>query len=328
MSCLNTTGPVDIIHPDNINICSETCKLSYDFQPSAISVINKGNYLSIEPVNKTLTDLTYTVNNSGQCKSGGDGKYSVQEIRLYCGNSEGSLHRYDGKRATGEIIIYLNNMIGSGNLIICIPISKSNGTLPNATSELTTIIKKALTTANSPNETSGPLNGIKLNLNNFIPKSSGFYSYTATLPYPPCSNCVNYIVYSLPDAIFLDITTINELTSPPEIIKKYSPPIHSSNNSNIGYSYNKSGATNSVLTDLTYIDCQPVGSDVEQLIDEPKDGVSDIFLGLTPETEAKLKQILLIISLALLGVGILIFIIIGIPKWASNYVKNVNVSFD
>ena len=76
------------------------------------------------------------------------------------------------------------------------------------------------------------------------------------------------------------------------------------------------------------MDCQPVGSDGEQLIDEPKDGVSDIFLGLTPETEAKLKQILLIISLALLGVGILIFIIIGIPKWASNYVKNVNVSFD
>ena len=317
MSCLNTTGPVNII--DTTNTCSETCKLSYDFQPSAISVINKGNYLSIEPVNKSLTDLTYTVNNSGQCKSGGDGKYSVQEIRLYCGNSEGSLHRYDGKRATGEIIIYLNNMIGSGNLIICIPISKSNGTLPNATSELTTIIKKALTTANSPNETSGPLNGIKLNLNNFIPKSSGFYSYTATLPYPPCSNCVNYIVYSLPDAIFLDITTITTIT---EIIKKYSPPIHSSNNSNIGYSYNKAGTINSVLaTDGTYMDCQLVGSDGEQLIDEPKDGVSDVFLGLTPETEAKLKHILLIVSLVLL-IAIILFSLMYIARqWGINWMS-------
>ena len=317
MSCLNTTGPVDII--DTTNTCSETCKLSYDFQPSAISVINKGNYLSIEPVNKSLTDLTYTVNNSGQCKSGGDGKYSVQEIRLYCGNSEGSLHRYDGKRATGEIIIYLNNMIGSGNLIICIPISKSNGTLPNATSELTTIIKKALTTANSPNETSGPLNGIKLNLNNFIPKSSGFYSYTATLPYPPCSNCVNYIVYSLPDAIFLDITTITTIT---EIIKKYSPPIHSSNNSNIGYSYNKAGTINSVLTtDGTYMDCQLVGSDGEELINEPKDGVSNKFLGLSPETEAKLKHILLIVSLVLLGIGIVVIILITPVKMAINWMS-------
>tara|TARA_Y100000389_G_C17460898_1_gene521623 strand:+ start:713 stop:1753 length:1041 start_codon:yes stop_codon:yes gene_type:complete len=313
MSCLNTTGPVDIIHPDNIIYCTETCKMTYNFKSTAITVANKGTCLSIEPINKTSEAVTYSSTNAGNCNNGGEGKYAVQEIRIYCAtNPGGSLHKYDQTRATGEVIIHLNNIIGSGDLIICIPISSSNGTLPKATRQLTSIITKALSTANSQNEVSGQLSGVELKLNQFIPKNSGFYSYTATLPYPPCTNCVNYIVYSLPDAIFLDTNTIEQLTG---IINRLAPPIHSSAAPNLGYSYNKKGAIHtSMRNGETVMDCQPIGSNGEILISENKDGPSSLISGLTPEAQAQFKHGLMIFSIIVLSLIVLGLILFGLPK--------------
>ena len=311
MSCLNTTGPVNIDHPDNIIYCKETCKLSYNFKSTLVSVANKGNCLVIEPSDKNSTPVTYSSTDAGDCKTGGEGKYSVQEVRVYCAtNPGGSLHKYDDKRATGEVIIYLNNTIGAGNLIICIPIISSNGSLPKATSQLTNIIQNSLSTANSSDESNGPLRGVELDLNYFIPKKAGFYSYTATLPYPPCTNCINYIVYTPQHGIYLSKNTITKLT---EIIERLTPPIHSSDQPTIGYAYNKSGATQGGDSDDTYMDCQPVGEDGEVLISENKDGIPSIISGLSPEAQAQFKSAVLIISLILLLVGFLCLILFGLP---------------
>ena len=312
MSCLNTTGPVNIDHPDDIIYCKETCKLSYNFKPTLVSVANKGNCLVIEPADKTSTPVTYSSTDTGDCRSGGEGKYSVQEVRIYCAsNPGGSLHKYDRQRATGEIIIYLSNSIGSGNLIICIPIISTNGSLPKATAQLTAIIQNSLSTVNSPNESIGPLRGVELKLNDFIPKNAGFYSYTATLPYPPCTNCINYVVYSPPDGIFLSQSTISSLT---EIIQRLTTPIHSSDQANIGYAYNKTGATHSGETGDTFMDCQPVGEDGEVLISENKDGGASIISGLSPEARSQFKSAILIISIILLSIGFLCLILFGLPK--------------
>ena len=311
MSCLNTTGPVNINHPDNIIYCKETCKLSYNFKSTLVSVANKGNCLVIEPSDKNSTPVTYSSTDAGDCKTGGEGKYSVQEVRVYCAtNPGGSLHKYDDERATGEVIIYLNNTIGAGNLIICIPIISSQGSLPKATSQLTNIIQNSLSTANSSDESNGPLRGVELDLNYFIPKKAGFYSYTATLPYPPCTNCINYIVYTPLHGIYLSKNTITKLT---EIIERLTPPIHSSDQPTIGYAYNKTGATKDNENDDTYMDCQPVGEDGEVLISENKDGIPSIISGLSPEAQAQFKSAVLIISIILLLVGFLCLILFGLP---------------
>ena len=311
MSCPNATGPVDIVHPDDINFCTEKCKLIYDFKSTNISVTNKGDYLSISPSDKTSTPVTYSSTNSGTCKNGGEGKFKVQEIRVYCAKPSGSLHTYAGTRAIGEVILYLSNMTGSGDLIICIPISSGGGVLPKATSELSSIIQNSLQTANRAGETTGLIKGINLNLNNFIPQGSGFYSYTATLPFSPCSNCVNYVVYSPPDTIGLPNTIIDSLIT---IIGTASTNVKLSSQQNIGYAYNQKGAIFGSNDEDIVIDCQPIGSDGEILISEPKSGSSNILLGLSPDTIASIKQVLLIIGIIMLSIMGLLFIIFG-TRW-------------
>ena len=313
MSCLNSTGPVDIVHSDNIIYCKETCKLSYNFKSTQIAIANKGDCLIMEPTDKSSTPVTYSSTNAGDCENGGEGKYAVQEVRIYCATDPGgSLHKYEGIRATGEVIIYLNNIAGSGHLIICIPISSTTGTLPKATAELSSIINNSLSVINSTNETMGPKIGVELDLNNFIPKNEGFYSYTATLPYSPCTNCINYVVYSLPNAIFLPNSIVSQLT---DIITRLATPIHSSTQSNIGYSYNKTGAVHtSIISGETYMDCQPVGEDGEVLISENKNGPSSLISGLSPEAQAQFKNGVLIFSIIILSIGALCLILFGIPK--------------
>ena len=122
MSCTNTTGPVDIVHPDHITPCYEKCKLLYNFKLSGIAATNKNNYLSIEPSDKTSTSVIYSSSDVGNCNNGGTGNYGVEEIRIF----HPSLHTYQGSKAEGEVIIYLNNMSGGRNLIICIPITLCN----------------------------------------------------------------------------------------------------------------------------------------------------------------------------------------------------------
>lgn len=315
---LSNIGPVNIIHKDDINYCTNKCKFIYKFKETSISVTNKGTYLLIVPGNKNTTPVTFSSTDTATCQTGGEGKYSVQEIRIYAAKKPGgSLHTYNGQRSAGEVLIYLTNTAGAGNLLISIPISATSGVLPDASSTLSNIIQNASRTANSKNETTGVLQGLYLNLNTFIPKNTGFYTYTASLPYPPNTECVNYIIYQPPNSIHLSLNVINKLTS---IISRVPGLVKSEDNSDINYSsmgfaYNKKGAIFGEDSSVTVMDCSPVGNDGEVLVDESKDGTSSpTMFNLSDKQKDTMKNVLLYGCISLL----LLIIMLGILRFFSN----------
>ena len=207
MICKNATGPVNIL-PTTI-ISNEKSKLNYNFKKVGVSAVNKGKYLSIRPNDKSTISVSYTSTDVGSCHNGGKGDYAVNEIRVF----HPSLHTYNYIQAAGEIIISLNNISGGRNLIICIAITTRNGTQPNAASQLATIINHIANIGNSTGE-GGTIQGLNFDLNKFMPVGKPFYSYTATLPYQPCTACTDYIVYDMKDAsISLDPNTIGVLNT-------------------------------------------------------------------------------------------------------------------
>ena len=253
--------------------------------------------------------------------TGGEGKYSVQYIRIYAAQKPGgSLHTYDGQHSAGEVLIYLPNTAGAGNLLICIPISATSGVLPKASATLSNIIQNASKTANSVNETTGVLQGLYLDLNTFIPKNTGFYTYTASLPYPPNTECVNYIIYRPPNSIYLSLNVINTLTS---IINRIQPVVKSDiNQSSYGYAYNKDGATFGEDSSITLMDCSPVGSDGEVLIDESKDGTSPPTLfNLSDEQKDTMKKVLYYVCIPLVVVLFLLAVIVGVIRTIRSFRK-------
>ena len=267
MSCgSDSTGPVNIIN--TTQECYNKCKLSYNFKTSSIIVINKNDYLKIVPSNKNTTTVVYASSDSPGC-NGGQGDFAVDEVRLYYP----SVHTYGIKntRADGELIIYLNNITGGKNLIICIALTTQNGSQPKATSQLTDIINDTLQIGNTQGE-GGGIQGLNFNLNDFIPVKKGFYSYTANLPHPPCTSCVDYVVYDMNDAaISLDSTTMNHFKS----IIKSNLSIIVPITDTIDYGYNKIGASLGISADKDqiYIDCRPTGSSGDVLINESKNGI-------------------------------------------------------
>lgn len=321
MSCTKLTGPVNIIHTNNN--CYHKCKFLYNFKLTSISVMNKQNYLSIEPSNKTYTSVTYNSSDTGTCNNGGSGKYIVDELKIF----HPSLHSYNNKKANAELIIHLNNESGGRNLIICIPITTNNGTQPKASSQLETIINYTSKIGNKSDE-GGSVQGLNFNLNNFIPKNKGFYAYTATYPYLPCVNCVDYVVYDMNDvAISLSNSTIDKLTSiiseMPSVIKSITP--------SLGYSYNKKGASQNDKetgdSEEIYIDCQPTGTSGEILINESKNSILNnnpfaMLSGLNQDTYNKLKTTGLAISITLFCI-LMIYIII--LKWGDKIVPRRNI---
>jgi carbonic anhydrase len=315
MSCTNATGPVNIINSDKTNSCSGKCKLAYTFNPSSVVVTNENTYLSILPSDRTNPVATYSSNNTSTCNNGGDGTYSVNEVRIYTP----SLHTYAGSRANGEVIISLNNMSGGRDIIICVPITTTNGTLPKAGDQLKKIIQTSKQIANSPGE-SGAVPGLSFNLNDFIPNKVGFYAYIATLPYSPCTKCTGYIVYDARDAaISLESNIMSNLAAIVNASNIEIQPI----TTNLVYAYNKDGAIDNMdvaNSDLVF-DCRPIGSEGEVLITESKVPGQSMFSGMSEKVSKKWKNTLIILAVVF-GILLLLLIIgVGIPALIRKMVK-------
>ena len=262
MSCDSATGPVNI-QPTK-NKCSLKCYFSFDYsQDSPINVINKKNYLSIKILDSSSPVVRFSSSKGSLTCNKNDigGEYTVKEMRIYTP----SLHEYNGGTSEGELIIYHNNITGGSDLIVCIPLTNGRGT-QEASGVLETIISEMNSYGNRANEESG-IQELRLNLNDFIP-TSGFYTYSATLPYYPCNNCVTYIVYNLSEAgIFISLNTLKNLK---KIIKKTFVNTHYITE-RLAYSYNKVGAVHkgNAGGDI-WIDCSPTGDDGEVLIESRK----------------------------------------------------------
>ena len=308
MSCDNKTGPINIIQTSTS--CDLKCQFMYKYINSGIIVTKNDLYISLKLTDNSHTATYNSSNGTGLCSElVGGGNYSVDEIRIYTP----SLHTYNGQHSNAELIIYHKNTIGGKNLIVCIPISSNMGSQHNGSTQLSSLINYI-----SANPTDSNVRGITFNLNDFIPKEH-YYTYTATLPYNPCTSCIDYIVFDLGNgSIKLPLEILNKLE---KIISKNNTQIQSLTN-NLDYAYSKNipiyGFSNSDRD--IYIECNPTGSDGEVLIENNKETIfSGNSYSLLPTMNINTFYNFIIVSLLLL-------IIFGFIYLSNKLNKTTNTS--
>ena len=236
MSCPNATAPIDISISKITNHCSLKCSYRFKYSDSSCNATNRGDYISISYDKSSSPPVIY--NAIG---------YDVQEIRLYTP----SLHSYNDTKTDGELIVVHTSNTGLKPLLVCVPI-KSNNTSSDSALFFKTLIDTVASNAPAEGDNT-TVNVTNFNLEILVPKKP-FYSYSATEPYNPCSENVDYIVFS-PVEASLDImpdtlTTLQAIiTSNPYSIKT-GPKLF----------YNEKGPSMGNVDGQIYIDCQPVGS--------------------------------------------------------------------
>lgn len=239
IKCPKATSPVNISMNSIMGSCILKCDYNYNYNVYSPNVTNKQSYLSLNYLGK-YNPVTYNSE-----------KYNVQEIRIY----QPSLHRYKDTNADGEILIIHN---GPGkNLIVSVPFMVG-GKTDKGSSQLANVIKESATRIPSLDE-SVTLSMGDFNLSNFIPQRKGYFSYTGTLPYEPCNGNYNYIVYAVDNALNIPHDVLEKLK---QITDNTECKIKDNN-----VFYNKNGANSKNSSDDIFIDCQPVDSDGNILVD-------------------------------------------------------------
>lgn len=294
MSCPNATAPIDISMSKITGKCALKCSYSFKYNNSSCIATNRGDYISILYDKSSSPPVLY--NATG---------YDVQEIRLYIP----SLHSYNDSKTDGELIIVHTSNTGDVPLLVCIPI-KSNNTSSNSALLFKTLVDTVASSAPSDGETT-TVNIPNFNLDLLVPKKP-FFSYSATEPYQPCSENVDYIVFS-PLQGSLDIM--------PETLKKLESII--ANNpydikSGPNLFYNEKGPSNGVSSGEIYIDCQPVGSS-----DETKEIVTD--MGTSPYPANIMDWLKNPVVQLILG-SLLFILLLYIVKYLLNLIKPVKIN--
>ena len=175
MSCSNATSPINIIR-QKADICDLKCNYQPNYKTTTITGSNKGEYLRYAFAPSNTPPVVF---NSDQ--------YNVSDMRLY----SPSLHTYNGQQADGELIIKHTNVTQNEQLLVCIPILSGASSAGVADSIISQVALKA-PAKNAQTDIRQP----SFSISNLIPKS-GFYNYTGTLPYSPCNNKVQYVVFLL-----------------------------------------------------------------------------------------------------------------------------------
>jgi carbonic anhydrase len=274
MTCESATAPINIIDA-SAKDCKGKCDYSFFYQNTSGYVKNYNNqYLLVN-----IQDNTISTFNS---KS-----YQIEEIRIY----SPSLHTYGGTKADGEFLIIHKNINGPDKLIVSIPLIKG-GNITQSSNDIKNMINIA---AQSGVNQSSELNGMTINLNDYIPRTI-YYFYRGTLPYSCGSGVlVNYVVFSknirnspinIPEDILKKLNNIIKKQNveikptPDEFGKSKGPP-------------SMSGASSG--GDI-YIDCQPVGEEGELLVNTPKTSIfGDSLQNFNPEKYKWLGTVALVI---------------------------------
>ncbi len=291
MSCLKSTAPINITEKKKIDTCLEKCNLQVDYPNSDCVVTNKGDHLLITYDRSAKEPVIY--NNDS---------LNVSQIRIY----RPSLHRFEGRQADAEMVIFHSST--GKNLLICIPITKSSNDSIGGLA-LSHIFKKALKYAiNEDQQTPVSFHStVKFNLNDFVKKQTPFYSYTGTLMYPPCSGTYNYVVFKPSDA---------KVTLPEEDLKRLRKLIVSSEFpvKENEYFVNKGGARSlGINGDEIYIKCNPTGADGEVLEEFTADGTSvSSDSGAPLNWNDLIKNPVFEIVLGVIGVSVLVLVFRGV----------------
>lgn len=269
------TSPINISSTDpSIKECNVYCTYHHEYNDSACVVsVNKsdasGNYL----------DIKYDLKNSGTSHhvTFNGVSYNVTSIRVY----RPSLHTYDNQHAPMELLIFHDGGV-SDKLVVSIPYQSGTASTDYTSSKtgsqiLQNIIndysklspslpRAASSSSTSSTSSSNPqnLNITNFNLNNFIP-NAGYYYYIGTeLPkFGLCSQLTttNYILFDLIKGgqyISSDaISKLQGLINPSAFPIKQNTLFKSAKFPNS----NSSAAKSSEI----YIDCNPTGSEGEEL---------------------------------------------------------------
>jgi carbonic anhydrase len=240
VSCEKATSPVDINQKKIMGPCSLKCDYNYNYGTYTPNITNKDDYLSLNYTGKS-NPVKYN-----------DLNYEVVDVRIY----HSSLHQYNGVHAAGEILIIHG---GSGkNLIVSIPFQVGSKQ-DKGSEQLGKVLSEAA--ARTPTSTDSVTLSIgDFSLGNFIPDKKAFYSYTGTLPYTPCNGTYQYIVYSEENSLNISEQIYKKFKN---ITQSVITPVKTNN-----VFYNKNGANLGNKADDIYIDCQPVGSDGQLLVNE------------------------------------------------------------
>jgi carbonic anhydrase len=236
MSCPNATAPIDISISKITNNCSLKCSYRFKYNDSSCNATNRGEYISISYDKSSSPPVIY--NAIG---------YDVQELRLYTP----SLHSYNETKTDGELIVVHTSNTGSKPLLVCVPI-KGNNTSSDSALFFKTLIDTVASNAPAEGDYTA-VNVTNFNLEILVPKKP-FYSYSATEPYNPCTENVDYIVFS-PVEASLDIMP-ESLKTLQSIIKGNPYSIKTG----AKLFYNEKGPSMGNSNGQIYIDCQPVGS--------------------------------------------------------------------
>jgi carbonic anhydrase len=276
MSCSSSNAPIDITSSNSSGKCDLKCDYKFKYQTSSCIGKNMGDYISLSYDNSSSSSITFNLTS-----------YVVKEVRIY----HPSLHSFNGNKLDAEMVIVHISSTGEIPLLVCIPIKISN-----STSLSSGFFRNVVSTMSKNAPSEGDSTTIKMNnynLNFFVPKKP-FYSYTATEPYQPCSEKVNYVVYDASE-IYLDI--------PQDVYDKLKKIIlenYYTTKSGVSFFYNSKGS-NTAMSDDIYIDCQPVGQSEETI--DIVDSSSSTYDGFSIE-DLKNNDVFKFI------IGIIIFLII------------------
>ena len=279
IDCSNATSPVNISMPTIAGPCHLKFDYNHEYGIYTPNVTNSGNYLSLNYSGKT-NPVKYN-----------DENYTVNEVRIY----QPSLHTYYRDTvADGEILIIHG---GPGkNLIVSVPFISGEKNDKGSEQLGKLLEESALRTPNK--HESATVSVGNFSLDNFIPDRKGYYSYTGTLPYKPCNGTYSYVVYNIDDALNIKSSVLDKIKKNIKTVK-----VDVKNNSVF---YNEKGANSKNNDDTIYIDCQPVDSTGEILVQEGAIASMD---GPSVALE-QLESIGYIILVAVVAYGIM---------WSGNY---------
>jgi carbonic anhydrase len=241
MTCSTSTAPVNLTRASVKGPCDLKCAFQFHYGPSSCVVTHRAAYLSVAHDASSSPPVTF--NGTG---------YDLQEARLY----RPSLHTFGGKHTDAEWILRHVSPTGAPSLLVCLPVQSRS-----ATSASSLFLERLVTDVAQQ----APAEGDRMTLSlpsfswsSLVP-AKPFYSYTATEPYAPCDQTVQYVVFD-PVQGGLDIfpTTLATLES---VIQAQTQPIRSG----ASVFWNAKGALNRAVgtgSDV-YMDCRPVGQSEE-----------------------------------------------------------------
>lgn len=212
--------------------CDLKCFLNFDYKNTNLIARNDKVMISLHPDN-----------NSSQIKYNNE-SYQISKIYIV----SPSIHLFQDKLASGEIIIEHNPILGGNTLSVSIPFTASPE-ITNASKLITLIIEKVATNAPNKGEVVN-INNSDFTLQDIVPIKP-FYTYT--------TNNIDWVVFDIFNAIPLSnntLTTLNNIISPYKISTNI--------NSDVLY-YNSTGPNQTTLNkEGIYISCSPTGSSSEE----------------------------------------------------------------